>query len=339
MLGFIHLTALTDTIIKPFSTMDFLLGQKLLNVPKFIDQDDIAYTCDTLMILNELDLELYDLKTYVKLASITLPNTKRVVGFYDNLLAITTDGIYSITNYGSISLLYAKDMNNNIYKKLYMDAENLYIVLEQEYIVIDHNLDFSIHLKEEGTYIAGRNKYWNLCFTELDDVTIATKNKIYFRDQVIDNLEEGWVHCLAVGISQRNYNELYRTFITDSLESKLLFRHRLAKVIGSKSSYVIYTTDNHPNHLVIYSLKHHRILEILFFQNEVLEIFNFNVDDVFGIVVDGCVNFYTIVKGKTILSTQWNHDLHQSSYVLPVIVRDSIIFHGFEDIRVVCEAC
>lgn len=334
MLSFIHLVSLTNDIIKPFIPTHF--KYKFSIIPSYIDQYGIAYNYDTLLIHVSPKLELFDLKTYVKLTSLTVDNVKRVVGFYDNLIVIVNDGIYSIMSYGTMTLILDKDMST--YKKLCMDADSLYIILEHEYIVMDSDLDYSIHLRDEYTHIMGRNKHWNLYFTELDDISIQTKNKIYFRDQVIDTIGEGWIHCLNVGISQRNYNELYSNCIVDNhLETTLLFQHRLVKVIGFKSSYVVYTTNNHPNHLVIYSLKRHRITEILFFKNEVLEIFNDNIhNNTFRIVVDNSANFYIIIKGKTILNTQWSYDIHRTSYVLPVIETPAVKFCGFEDISLVC---
>jgi hypothetical protein len=85
-----------------------------------------------------------------------------------------------------------------------MDENNLYIVL-------DPYLNYSVHSKDRETYIMGRNKY----FTDLDEVTIRVENKIFFKNQVIDNIGEGWVHCLGVEISGRNHCELYNSRIVD----------------------------------------------------------------------------------------------------------------------------
>jgi hypothetical protein len=83
--------------------------------------------------------------------------------------------------------------------------------------------------------------------------------------------------------------------------------------------------------MVIYSLKHRRILEILF-----LGISNFNIVNAFSIIVDNYINLYTIFQGKAILNSQWSYDQHESSFVLPFIDVPAITFHGFEDISIVC---
>lgn len=338
-----HITAYTGCDPKLYESF------ARLNIGLDREQKHIVFTRDNIAILHDKGhIALHDFRTRILIRDYYIDATiHEIVAFRDDIYVITNNGLAVLTSDGCELI---RSMRIGTVDSVFLCETYCIIDTHEDYIKITADVednegeiiaDSNVTVIEGMYTITGCNSYYNIKIETCNEVTIDNYDDegiVKYMDSVYPASFD-FKYNMALGFADNQELSTISHLSIDEHELKLehIINYSLYTMMyGGK--WLLYTTPNHPNHLVIYHMKKKRIASILYLDHTIEKLYgnslHFGCD--FLIQYNGAVHSYTLVKGKAVnncFSMNTEFQLLCLPYADKISMTTSYI--GFEDITIV----